>query len=73
MKTSAQDIKVGQKIIVPNYRDDRDCKETAIVHNVTTRRIGVMGDLTIFDFGPGTHPVEVPADRNITIITEDQK
>jgi len=71
MKTLAKNIIIGQKIIVPNYRDDADCKETAIVHNVTTRKIGVMGDLTLFDFGPGTHPVEVSADRSITIIPKD--
>lgn len=71
MKTIARNITVGQKIIVPNYRDDADCKEKEIVHNVTTRRIGVMGDLTLFDFGPGKSTVEVSADRLITIIDPD--
>ena len=70
MITSAQNIRVGQKIIVPNYRDDKDCKETATVHNATTRNVSVMGMLTILDFGPGTRPVEVSADRQITVLDD---
>ena len=68
MKDFAKNIKLGQRIVVPNYRDDKDCKETAIVHNATTRNVGIMGNLTLFDFGTGTTPVEVPADRMITTL-----
>ena len=63
MKTTAQNIRAGQKIIVPNYR-------TATVHNATTRNVSVMGMLTILDFGPGTRPVEVSADRQITVLED---
>lgn len=76
MKITAKNIKAGQRIVIPNYRHDDDCRETGVVHNVTTRNVGMMGEMTLFAFGPGTQPVEVPSDRRVDVvdsITSTQK
>jgi hypothetical protein len=67
MRKQAKEVEIGDKIIIPNMRDDADCKEVGIVHNVFTRDIRYVGLLTQFDFGPGRYSVEVPAERMVTV------